>query len=102
LASRGFFIAIHDRWHYPQTLETEARVVCRPYPAWSRPSPTLHEPGAVSLRAAEQPSLVVSAGVLALYDVSENSVWIFSPSLHSCEAFRYATTIPYPLAAMAR
>src|SRR6266545_5371820 len=21
LASRGFFIAIHERWHYPQTLE---------------------------------------------------------------------------------
>ena len=103
LASRGFFITMHDRWHSPQTLvTTEDRGACRPYPGWCRHSLSRSWPGAVSPRAAEQPSLVVSVGVLVPCDVSERSIWICSPSIHSYEAFRYATTFPYPLAAMAR
>src|SRR6266508_3303182 len=82
--------AIHDCFHHPAALVTaEGRVACRPYPGLYRQSPTLHWPGAVSLRAAERPCLFVSAAALVPYDVSERKLWIFSPSVHSCDDFRW-------------
>jgi hypothetical protein len=73
----------------PQMLVTaEGRGVGRPDPGWYRHSRRRPWPGAVSLGAAEPPWLVVSAAAPFPYSVFERSVWIFSPSCHSCAEIR--------------
>jgi hypothetical protein len=66
----------------------EALGVCRLDPGGCRHSLTWHWPGAVSLRAAERPSLFVSAAGLVPCDVSERSICLFSPSVHSSDVLR--------------
>jgi hypothetical protein len=77
------------RWQDPLVLvQTEERMMCQCSPEGTRPSPTRYWPDAVSLRAAERPYLGASAGALAPSDVSERSVWFFSPSFPSYNACR--------------
>jgi hypothetical protein len=78
-----------DRSSEPPTPVTlEGRGGGRPDPWWGRDSRARQCPGAVSLRAAGPPSLVVSAAALVLCGVSARSIGFVSPSVHSCDEGR--------------
>lgn len=86
------------RRHSPMLVRAEALDVCCPDPGRCRHSHAWQWPGAVSLRAAERPWLVVSPAALVPCNVSGKSIGFVSPSVHSCDEWRCSSFAASPSA----